>query len=130
MLDAEGSIETARQGREVSVADERKIDQVVSELCRYKIDVAALQETKWFGCEAYHVGASMVLTAGRKVSGQTDGVRQRGEGVAIVLTGPAINAWRSGGNRWKAWSSRLVSASLKVGKRKLHVLLLSPHFCG
>lgn len=122
LLDAEGLIETARQGREVEVADERKIDQVVGEMCRYKIDVAALQETKWFGCEIYQVGHSMVLTAGRKVPEQTGDVRQRGEGVAIVLSGPAINAWKAGGSRWKAWSSRLVSASLMVGKIKLHVL--------
>ena len=44
------SIETARKGvGDAEVVDERKIDQVVGELNRYKIDVAALQETKWFG---------------------------------------------------------------------------------
>ena len=31
-VNVDGCIETARQGRDVSVADERKIDQVVSEL--------------------------------------------------------------------------------------------------
>ena len=39
----------------------------MSELNRYKIDVAALQETKWFGDETYRVGNCMVLTAGRKL---------------------------------------------------------------
>ncbi len=78
------------------MVDERKIDQVVGELGRYKVVVAALQETKWFGSEVYRVGDSIVLTAGREVpSGR--GVRQRGEGVAIVLAGPAVHAWKSGG---------------------------------
>ena len=35
LVDVEGSVETARHGCEVSVMDERKIDQVVSELDRY-----------------------------------------------------------------------------------------------
>ncbi len=75
LLDVDGSIETARQGHETSVVDERKIDQVVGELGRYKVVVAALQETKWFGSEVYRVGDSIVLTAGREVpSGR--GVRQ------------------------------------------------------
>lgn len=63
----------------------------------------------------------VVLTAGRNVPGPMDGVRRRGEGVAIVLSGPAVNVLRTGGGRWKAWSSRLVTASLEIGKGKLHV---------
>ena len=65
-----------------------------------------------------------MLAAGRPVPapGETG---QRGEGVAIVLTGPAIQAWRSGGKQWKAWSSRLVTACLYIGKGEadhLHVI--------
>ena len=57
LLDVEGSVETARQANDLHVVtDERKIDQVISELGRYKIDVAALQETKWFGETVYRVG--------------------------------------------------------------------------
>jgi len=127
LLDMDGSIETVRQGSEsgeVSVVDERKIDQVVGELDRYKVVVAALQETKWFGNEVYRVGDCVVLTAGRKVPSGS-GVRQRGEGFAIVLAGPAVHAWKSGGCMWKAWSSRLVVATLDVGRGscgRLHVL--------
>ena len=127
LLDVDGSIGTARQGSEageVSVVDERKIDQVVGELDRYKVVVGALQETKWFGSNVYRVGESVVLTAGREIpTGR--GVRQRGEGVAIVLSGPAVHAWKSGGSKWRAWSSRLVIATLDVGGGnggKLHVL--------
>ena len=38
-----------------------------------------------------------------------------------------MHAWKSGGSHWKAWSSRLVSASLKVGSKScdlLHMLSL------
>ena len=47
------SVETAKQNSDVSVVDERKSDQVVSELDRYRVVVGALQETRWFGCETY-----------------------------------------------------------------------------
>ena len=57
-----------------------------------------------------------VVAAGRSVPGP---------GVAIVLSGPAVGAWKEGGCRWKAWSSWLVTATLKVerggGAEDLHV---------
>ena len=114
LLDVDGPIETASHGCGVVVVDERKIDQVVAELGRYKVDVAGLQETKWFGDGVYEVAESMVIAAGRPVPG-AGAVMQRGEGVAVVLSGAAVEAWRSGGCRWKAWSSRLVSVTMKVG---------------
>ena len=61
----------------------------MSELSRYGVVVAALQETKWFGDEVYRVDDSVVLIACRPVPGD-----KRGEGVAIVLAGPAIRAWK------------------------------------
>ena len=67
MLDTEGSIETARQGRDMLHAEDRKVDLVVRELGRYNIKVAALQETKWMGNAVYEVGDSVLLTAGRPV---------------------------------------------------------------
>ena len=48
-----------------------------------------------------------------------------GEGVAIVRTDWAIDAWKAAGRQWKAWSSRAVSACLQLGGRsrgKLHVV--------
>ena len=51
---------------------------------------------------------------------------QRGEGVVVlVLSGPAIGAWKDGGEQWKAKSSRLITAKLQLSKKKhgiLHVL--------
>ena len=116
LLDIDGSIETARKGVvDAEVVDERKIDQVVGELNRYKVDVAALQETKWFWSGLYEVGECVVLAAGRPVPG--DGVvKQRGEGVAVVLSGVAVSAWKDAGKSWKAWSSRLISVKLKVAR--------------
>ena len=34
----------------------------------------------------------------------------------------AVQAWKEGGSQWKSWSSRLVTACLQVGKKKLHVV--------
>ena len=96
----------------------------MSELNRYKIDVAALQETKWFGDETYRVGNSTVLTVGRKIP-DSDELRVRGEGVALVLSSKAKDAWNEGGTKWIAWSSRLIVATLSTGRQKndrLHVL--------
>ena len=124
LLDVDGSVATARRHCDVIVVDERKIDQVVSELEKYRVVVAGLQETKWFGNEVYKVGESVVLSAGRDVPRER-GNGQRGEGVAIVLPGPAVDAWRAGGSQWKAWDSRLITATLEIGggrSGRLHLL--------
>jgi len=50
---------------------------------------------------------------------------QRGEGVALVLSGPAIAAWKTGSDQLRTWGSRIVRAKLSTGKRfsgQLHVL--------
>ena len=48
LLDAEGPVETAKQGSDVALAEDCRIDQVVSQLSWFKVSVAALQETKWY----------------------------------------------------------------------------------
>ena len=109
---------------EVSESEDRRIDLVIRELKRYNIKVAALQETKWFGNAVYHVGKSIVLTAGRETP-QGCQPRQRGEGVAIVLTDHAVSAWKAGGEQWRSWGSRIIKATLGGGSRKtsrLHIL--------
>ena len=89
------------------VFSQRKIDQVVSKLGRYSVVVAALQETKWFRNEVYKVGKSGILTAGRKVPG-AQVIRQRGEGVAIVLS------WSSSERMEGKWQ-QMEGMELKVG---------------
>ena len=98
LFDSEGPVETARQGGDTAQGEDCRIDQVVMELNRYNVKVAALQETKWFGNDMYGVRESIVLAAGDPVPrpGET---LQRGEGVAIVLTGPAMRAWREARER-------------------------------
>ena len=107
LVDGEGSVQTARQRKEEANAEKRRIDQVVSELNRYKIDVAALQETKWFGDETYRVGNNMLLIPRRKTP-DSDESRVRGEGVTKLLSSKAKDAWKEGGTKWRAWSSRLI----------------------
>ena len=125
LLDVEGPNEVAKQGRGVKYMEDRKIDQVVIELSRYKVVVCALQETKWFGNEVYKVGNGVVLSSGRSVPGLGE-IRQRREGVAIVLIGPALEAWKNGGSVWKAWLSRIILVMLVDdsfrGSNHLHVL--------
>ena len=63
--------------------------------------MTALQETKWFGNGVDKAIGSIVLPSGRPVPTQGES-RQRGEGVALVLSRLAITAWKDGGSLWKA----------------------------
>ena len=94
MVDTEGPIEIASRGKEWG--EDRKVDLVVSELARYEVVAGALQETKWFGCGTYEIGDSMVLTSGRSAPREGQSVQQ-GEGVALMIRGQALAAWRLGG---------------------------------
>ena len=116
-------MEIASQRADSHRGEDRKVNLIVNELRRYDVKVAALQETKWFGSEVYHVSGSVVLTAGR-TPGQGENV-ERVEGVALVFSGLAVDAWKRRSSQWSAWSSRAVSACLQVGKGaagRLHVV--------
>jgi len=123
MVDTEGPVEVASQRSGGQRGEDRKIDQIVLELRRYNVSVGALQETKWFGDEVYEVNGSVLLTAGRPSPAEGMPV-VRGEGVALVLDGLGLAAWKRGGKQWKAWSSRCLSACLDFGGRigKFHVM--------
>ena len=58
----------------------------------------------------------MVLTAGLKTP-DSDESRVRG-GVALMLSSKAKDAWMEGGTKWRAWSSRLIVATLDMGRHK------------
>ena len=102
------------------VSDDRKIDVVVRELNRFQIEVAGLQETKWFGSEAYAVANSVVLSSGRPVPVESF---QRGEGVALVLCGRGKAAFEFGGCQWNAVSSRILVCKLKFADAWVSVAL-------
>ena len=90
---------------------------MVRELDRYGVIVAALQESKWMGSNMYQVDESVVFATGQQVLGPGEPLH-RGEDVALVLNGPAMGAWQEEGKLWKAWSSRLISIQLQIGKEK------------
>ena len=73
---------------------DRKLDLLVGELQHYKVSVAGIQETKWFG--AYVWPATCGYTMLHSGTGAVDVVAQR-EGVGIVLDKRTIAAWRSAG---------------------------------
>ena len=97
LLDMEGSVENVRHGIEDVNAEDRRIDLVVRELGRYRVKVAATQETKWFGNAVYRVGESVVLTAGRPAPGPEQS-KQRG--VVIVLTDYILLCFEFVKSRW------------------------------
>ena len=96
LLNFSGPVQTAYVAqRPRKTADDRRIDVVVDELERLDIEVAGLQETRWFSDALYHVGDAMVLSSGRPTPVDGENFR-RGEGVAIVVRGRALVAWRAG----------------------------------
>ena len=100
---------------------------MVREFNRYRITVAALQETKWFGSATYcnNVGRSVVLTAGRPAS-QAGKSNQRGESIAIAPSGPIHSCMqdrRSSGNLGLEVDQGDIGYTGKRGFNCLHVLL-------
>jgi len=64
---------------------DRKLDLLVGELARYKIAVAGIQETKWFGSDVLPATKGcMLLHSGRPTPNVKTGEIIRGEGVGIV----------------------------------------------
>ena len=67
---------------------------------------------------------SVLLTAGRMTPAPGETV-QRGEGVALVLWGVALDAWKRGGSSGRPGVQGCVSACLQLagcGRKKLHVV--------
>ena len=74
----------------------------------------------------YLVGRSIVITAGRPTP-QAGWSKPRG-GVAIVLSGPAIDTWKKG-EQWKTWGSRLIKGHTWYWKAKLRLLACTFVLC-
>ena len=72
-----------------------------------------VSETKWFGQGVYKVDGFVMVYSGRPLPGVDDPV-MRNEVIGIV-TSPAIAAaWRSSGECWRALSSRIMYARIKL----------------
>ena len=71
LVNNDGPVETAKRRVNfenlnfVPVVEDRKIDLVIRELSRFDVEVAGLQETKWFGRDSFNIGDSIVLASGR-----------------------------------------------------------------
>ena len=133
LVEADGDICTgmSRPGGRRLVVD-RKVEFLVRELKRCKVNMVRISETKWFGQAVYLVDGCTVVHSGRPVPAAGD-VIQRGEGVGIVLDPVMSEAWRSAGEVWKVVSSRIVMLRLLLtekevpglGSRPLYITLLS-----
>ena len=95
---------------------DRKIDLLVDELNKFRVDIAAIQETKWFGSDIWLVGHSTFLHSGRKLPESGESCR-RNEGVGILLNGEMTELWKRGGQQWNAVSSRIVTARILLGAK-------------
>ena len=103
LVNVSGPVQTdyVRRGAAASKdVDDGRINVVVSELKRLGIEVAGVQETHWFGQDVYSVGNSTVLARGRPLPADGEAFR-RGDGVAIILRGRALEAWKAGGSQWR-----------------------------
>ena len=98
---------------------DRKLNLLVKELQRYRVTIAGLQETKWFESDVWPAENGWVfLHAGRPLPSSHE-VAQRGEGVGILLSPVAVDAWHAAGDTWCAVSSRIVTARLKLASAGL-----------
>ena len=113
-MEAEGSIATSvvRPGAR-GVAVDRKATLMVQELKRFRMDITGISETKWFGQAVYNVEGYTILHSGRPIPTETQAA-ERGEGIGIVLDPHMTMAWRDAGETWRAVSSRVLTARLKI----------------
>ena len=90
---------------------------MVAELERFTMKVTGISETKWFGQEIYRVQGFMILHCGRPTPRDGELIERRA-GVGIVLDPVMTQAWRDAGEVWKAVSSRVVTARLKLSSNR------------
>ena len=93
---------------------DRKLDLLADELRVHGIDLAGIQETRWFGNDVWPAGACTFLHSGRPLP-QDGQPARRNEGVGIFLNAAMTTLWKRGGEQWQAVSSRIVTARLLVG---------------
>ena len=107
LVESSGDIRVCRAARFAALNGgggvDRKLDFLVDELGKYRVNVAGPQETKWFGSDVWRAGGSTLLHSGRPVPGADEPCR-RNEGVGILLNACLTAAWKRGGEQWRAAS--------------------------
>ena len=78
LVEDDGGIATACAEGSAPVKEEKKIYNTVRQFQNSHIEVAALQETKWFDIAVYSVGDAQVLSSGRPVPRVSARVRSAG----------------------------------------------------
>ena len=93
---------------------DRKLDLLVKELQRLNVDIAGMQQSKWFGQYVWPaIDGFTLLHSGRNTPQHDDTFIGR-EGVGILLNARMTAAWKAAGSSWKAVNSRIVTARLLV----------------
>ena len=92
---------------------DQKFDFAVKELKRLRVAIAWIQETKWFGKDVWNANSYTLLHSGHLLPNEGE-PQMRNEGVGVLLDKHATDAWKDAGENWKAVSSRVVMARLKV----------------
>ena len=88
---------------------------MVRELDRYGMIVPCRRPSGYIGSNVYQIDGSVVVAAGPTDSRAWGApAERRGCRSGTQLT--SCGAWQEAGNWWKAWSLRLISTQLQIGK--------------
>jgi len=108
LVEDTGDVRVCRKAKRACRVD-RGLDFLTQELTKQRVAIAGIQETKWFGNDVWPTANGLFLHSGRPVPLENESAR-RNEGVGIWMNKAMTNAWKNGGQQWKAVSSRIVWA--------------------
>ena len=117
LVEEEGSIAMSvvrPSSRGVTV--DHKATLMVQELKRFRMNITGISETKWFGQAVYEVEGYTILHSGCPIPGESQ-IAKQNEGVGIVLDLQMTTAWKEAGEIWKAVSSQIVTAGIKIARQ-------------
>ena len=114
LVEAVGDPRICRRGTGRMSGVDRKLDFLVEEVSKCRVDVADIQETKWFGSDVWTAHGCTFLHSGRPLPAEGESWK-RNEGVAILLNEKLSRMWKRGGEQWTPVSSRTVTARIQVG---------------
>ena len=87
-------------GEKCNVVD-RKLDMLVRELKRYKVSVAGIQKSRWFGKDIWPSADEYTFLRSGRPLPESGCVATRNEGVGILLDETATAAWTQSGELFK-----------------------------